>query len=141
MGNVGLDLTNGILVHHFSCLPAVFYSRFEDYCALVIQSWWHQVCEERRNIRIPSVRPPTMAESYLSFGGRTTRRSYDQLTRPKAAKIIQRAWRRHVVRVFCHFHEFPNATYKTECQGWEKNWTIRPFSPRKKFQVTSEKHF
>ena len=78
----------------------VLFVRFEDFCALVIQSWWHEVCEEQRNIRVPSVRPPTMADSYSTFSTRITQRSrmsVRPLTRVEAAKIIQRAWRKHVV--------------------------------------------
>ena len=74
---------------------------FEDYCALVIQSWWHQVWEERNNIRVPSVRPPTMADSYSTLSGRIYRRSRGatRMARAESAKIIQRAWRKHVVSV------------------------------------------
>ena len=90
--------------------------RFEDYCALIIQSWWHQVCEEQKNFRVPSVRPPTMEENYSS--GRTTRHTMasqrpgasSALTstggvpsRRAAARIIQKAWRRHIVMTWLNY--------------------------------------
>ena len=66
----------------------------------MIQSWWHQVCEEQQNIRVPSVRPPTVAVSYSTSTGRSrpdTKMTRQPLTRQEAARIIQTTWRKHVV--------------------------------------------
>ncbi|XP_028415164.1 uncharacterized protein C11orf65-like [Dendronephthya gigantea] len=82
---------------------------FEDYCALVIQSWWRQVCKERRSIRVPSVRPPTMADSYSTttrLSRPATKMTRQPLTRQGAARIIQRTWRKHVdMQVYCYYKD------------------------------------
>ncbi|CAB4039120.1 Hypothetical predicted protein, partial [Paramuricea clavata] len=78
---------------------------FEDFCALIIQSWWHQVCEQRRNSRVPSERPPTMADSYSTYNGRATQRPRT-MTRLAAANIIQKAWRKHVdMQVYRYYRD------------------------------------
>ena len=56
----------------------------EDYCARIIQSWWRGI-----------LKTWALAHQNISAGGkRVVRRSVLH----KAARIIQRTWRRHNVR-------------------------------------------
>lgn len=80
---------------------------FEDYCALIIQSWWHQA-RKKRHSGIPPVRPPTADKNYRS--GSSTRHSGSStatsgaLTRKAATILIQRAWRRHIDMQVYHYY-------------------------------------
>ena len=81
----------------------------QEYCALVIQNWWRlKLNEKRRNVRTPPAPPSTTEDNYstssvslsVSSGPPSraaTRLSGQTSTMISAARVIQKAWRRHVV--------------------------------------------
>ena len=93
-----------ILPNHF-----ISYRNQQEYCALVIQNWWRlKLNEKRRNVRTPPAPPSTTEDNYstssvslsVSSGPPSraaTRLSGQTSTMISAARVIQKAWRRHVV--------------------------------------------
>ncbi|XP_046847615.1 protein MFI-like isoform X2 [Xenia sp. Carnegie-2017] len=90
----------------------------QEYCALVIQNWWRlKLNEKRRNVRTPPAPPSTTEDNYstssvslsVSSGPPSraaTRLSGQTSTMISAARVIQKAWRRHVdVQVYCYYKD------------------------------------
>ena len=78
---------------------------YTEFCALLIQRWWRSLAKPH----YPRPPPPTTdgalsvaASTGLSSAGKSggetpgMKRGFD---REEASKVIQRAWRRHIVRI------------------------------------------
>ena len=77
---------------------------YKEFCAVLIQEWWRAIL---LNPDMPRPPPPTTADGFSEKGtgdecigtadteGSGKKRILD---REEAAKIIQRSWRKHIVR-------------------------------------------
>lgn len=84
--------------------PSCKLMTYKEFCAVLIQEWWRAIL---LNPDMPRPPPPTTADGFSEKGtgdecigtadteGSGKKRTLD---REEAAKIIQRSWRKHIVR-------------------------------------------
>lgn len=84
--------------------PSYKLMTYKEFCALLIQDWWRAML---LNLNMPRPPPPNTADDFSGKGtgdecmgtadteGSRKKRILD---REEAAKIIQRSWRKHIVR-------------------------------------------